>query len=738
VTLSVSLPPGATCDRAILAAGFEALHEANHARLPCTLAIERREGRTAFLITCPPELRAFLEAQIYAAAPAARIETEERNTPDAGAEHSVLLFLKPSLSPHRNAEGNGTSDPLRMLLAVLDRLPPGARAALTLTIRPTARRERSRDAAVARKSHRLSAAFSPEFARWYLLRRARAGLPARLLVDAAAIALARLALRRPRRNPAGGGDLIEAPLFSSEVALTLSGEGADSADRVLAELAGACSLLGFGAVLGTGRVRRNRWRRRAQRSGLMRPHELADFWHLPTADAETAGIAPSPNRELEAPAWLPTPEERPDLTVLGESVFRNRVRVCGLLPDDRLRHLVVLGKTGTGKSTLLEQLIQSDIARGHAVGVIDPHGQLVESIADRVPRRRTNDVVLFDAADTAYPVGFDPLRCRRREDRPLVASGVLAAFKKLYPDFFGPRMEHVFRNALLACVAVPGLTLVDLQRLLCDPTFRRRIVDRCDDAIVRQFWLTEFAAMPQKLQAEAVAPVQNKVGAFVSHPVLRNIVGQADARLDLRRVMDEGKVLLCSVSKGRIGDDASALLGSLLITSLQLAAMSRADMPEADRKPFFLTVDEFGSFATDAFASILAESRKYRLGLTAAMQYLAQATPATLAALFGNAGSLLAFQCGSGDASVLAEQLGPPVTAYDLLRVPRFQAYARLLHDGRPAGPFTIRTIRPVTGECNADRLETIRRSSRRQYARPIHSAIGTLPRVATPRHIRA
>lgn len=270
--------------------------------------------------------------------------------------------------------------------------------------------------------------------------------------------------------------------------------------------------------------------------------------------------------------------------MLGESVFRGRTCPCGLSAESRLRHLVVLGKTGTGKSTLLERLILSDIEQGYGVAVLDPHGQLCDAVLAGIPRCRTNDVIVFDAADVAHPVGFNPLHCDRIQDRPLVASGVLGAFKKLYPDFFGPRMEHVFRNALLACVAAPGMTFVHLQRFLCDPAFRRQVVKRGDDPLVRQFWLKEFAGMPHRLQAEAVSPVQNKVGAFVAHPILRNIVGQANARLDMRQAMDAGRILLCSVSKGKIGDDSSALLGSLLITALQIAALSRADLPEEERR----------------------------------------------------------------------------------------------------------------------------------------------------------
>lgn len=468
MTLTVSLPPGATCDRATLATGFKALYEANHARLPCTFSIERQDGQTTFLVTCPPELRALIEAQVYAAAPAARVEVAGEDYQVFAQGSSVTLCLRPRLGKPGRAAAELEGDRLRMLLAVMDRLPREARAELSLKIRPATRHERLRDAAIARRADRLASTFSPDVARLYLLRRARARFPERLVIDAGAAVLSRLALRRSRTGRASGEDLTELPLFSASITITLSRESIGSTDRVLAELAGAGSLLGFGAVLGPSRARSRERGTRTRRSGLLTPDELSDFWHLPAADAETAGVAPSTSRELEPPAWLPKPDDMPDVSVLGEAVFRNRARPCGLGIADRMRHLVVVGKTGTGKSTLLEQLITSDVARQYGVGVIDPHGQLVEAVVDRIPRHRTNDVVLFDAADTAYPIGFNPLRCRRPEDRSLVAAGVLAAFKKLYPDFFGPRMEHIFRNALLACVAVPGLTLVHLQRLLCD------------------------------------------------------------------------------------------------------------------------------------------------------------------------------------------------------------------------------------------------------------------------------
>jgi len=267
---------------------------------------------------------------------------------------------------------------------------------------------------------------------------------------------------------------------------------------------------------------------------------------------------------------------------------------------------------------------------------------------------------------------------------------------------------------------VPGTTLLSLQRLLIDSHYRTEILHSVHDPVIRQFWEREFAGMPAKLQAEAIAPIQNKVGHFVTNPILQNIIGQPISRLNIRKLMDDGKILLCNLSKGRIGDDASMLLGSFLVTAIQIAAMSRADSSEEERRDFFLTVDEFGSFATDSFASILSEARKYHLSLTIANQYLAQISEATLASVFGNIGNLLVFQIGAQDCEVLSEQLGGDITPQDLLTVPRYNAYARILFDGQPTRPFSMRTLPPARVSLDPMRAEIIRRVSRRQFTRAL------------------
>jgi hypothetical protein len=297
-------------------------------------------------------------------------------------------------------------------------------------------------------------------------------------------------------------------------------------------------------------------------------------------------------------------------------------------------------------------------------------------------------------------------------------SGIVSAFKKLYVHSWGPRLEHILRHSLLALSEMPGASLLSLVRLLTDRRYRQTVVRRVEDPLVRHFWEREFAALPLRLQIESVAPIQNKVGQFLASPILRNILGQTKSTLDLRQVMDEGRILIANLSKGRIGEDASSLLGSLLVTTIQLAAMSRADTAEADRADFHVAIDEFQNFATESFGTILSEARKYRVSLTLANQYLEQMDDQTLAAVFGNVGTLLVFQVGARDTEILAAQLAGDITAADLLTLPRHQVFVRLLIDGQPSRPFSMRTLPPSSIQAAPRRAEIIRGLSQRHYGR--------------------
>jgi len=328
-----------------------------------------------------------------------------------------------------------------------------------------------------------------------------------------------------------------------------------------------------------------------------------------------------------------------DVTLFGETTFRNQNHKFGIKLDDRRRHMYVIGKSGMGKSTLLENMIAQDINKGRGLAVVDPHGDLAEKIIHYIPDKRIEEVVYFNPADAEYPIAFNVVEQVDPRLRHLVASGLIGVFQKLWADSWGPRLEYILRNAILAVLDYPDSTLLAITRMLSDKNFRKRVVEKIQDPVVKAFWVNEFSSYNDKFASEAVAPIQNKVGQFLSSSLIRNIVGQVRSSIDLRDIMDNGKILIMNLSKGRIGEDNSALLGSMMITKLQLAAMSRVDTPEEERRDFFLYVDEFQNFATDSFANILSEARKYHLSLILAHQYIDQLTDSVRAAVFGNVGT---------------------------------------------------------------------------------------------------
>jgi hypothetical protein len=464
--------------------------------------------------------------------------------------------------------------------------------------------------------------------------------------------------------------------------------------------------------------------------------ELATMYHLPTVTVKSTGIEWITSLKLEPPSDLPDDNEN-GVTFIGNTNFHGHSQKYGIRSDDRRRHVYIIGKTGMGKSTLLENMIFSDISAGKGVAVIDPHGDLAEAVLRFVPKQRTNDVIFFDPSDKDFPIAFNMLEGKSAEHRGLIASGLIGVIKKLNIDSWGPRLEHFLRNTILALVEAPDTTMLGITRMLVDKVYRSRILHFVQDPMVRSFWETEFNVLaPQKL-AEAVGPIQNKVGQFLSTPVIRNIVGQPKSTLDLRFAMDTGKIVIVNLSKGKIGEDNSALLGSLLITKFQLDAMSRADIPEKDRKDFYLYVDEFQNFATDSFATILSEARKYRLNLTMANQYVAQMSEEVQAAVFGNVGSLVSFQIGIDDAKIFAEQFDEDrILPIDLASLPKYQVYNRIMIDGVTSPVFSGMTLSPpkIPIEENPDiRSSKIINFSRQRYAKPREQIEQRIMRWARP-----
>ncbi|MBD3251685.1 type IV secretion system DNA-binding domain-containing protein, partial [Candidatus Uhrbacteria bacterium] len=347
------------------------------------------------------------------------------------------------------------------------------------------------------------------------------------------------------------------------------------------------------------------------------------------------------------------------VTLFAQTNFRNQQRRFGIKLDDRRRHVYVIGKTGMGKTTLLENMILSDIYAGHGCCYIDPHGDTAEKLIDYIPSWRINDVVYFNPSDLEYPMGFNILETINDEQKHLVGSGLMGVFKKIWPDVWSPRMEYILLNCVLALLDFPGATLLGINRLLVDLEFRQRVIEKIRDPIVKTFWVAEFSSWSEKYATEAIAPVQNKVGQFLSASVIRNIVAQVKSTIDPRKIMDERKIFVVNLSKGRIGEDNMRLLGGMLITKLQLAAMERVEIPEQDRKDFILYVDEFQNFATPSFANILSEARKYRLSLVLAHQYIEQLDETVRDAIFGNVGTIITFRVGSPDAMYMEKEFAP-------------------------------------------------------------------------------
>jgi len=407
-----------------------------------------------------------------------------------------------------------------------------------------------------------------------------------------------------------------------------------------------------------------------------------------------------------------------EITVFGEATYRSQTRKFGIKTDDRRRHMYFIGKTGMGKSTILENMIIEDIRAGRGVAVVDPHGDLAEKIIQYIPTDRINDVIYFNPADMEFPIAFNVIEQVEPHLRHLVASGLIGVFQKLWADSWGPRLEYILRNAILAILDYPGSTLLGVTRLLADKKFRKKVIEKIQDPVVKAFWVNEFASYADKFASEAVSPIQNKVGQFLSSALMRNIVGQVKSSINLREVMDGKKILILNLSKGRIGEDNSSLLGAMMITKIQLAAMSRVDIPEKEREDFYLYIDEFQNFTTESFANILSEARKYRLNLIMAHQYIEQLGEKVEAAVFGNVGTMVVFRVGAADAEELIKEFTPVFTEEDMVNLPKYHFYLKLMIDGITSNPFSAKGLPPLSEAEKTDNTEKVIRVSRERYAK--------------------
>ncbi|MBP7832048.1 MAG: type IV secretion system DNA-binding domain-containing protein, partial [Candidatus Pacebacteria bacterium] len=392
----------------------------------------------------------------------------------------------------------------------------------------------------------------------------------------------------------------------------------------------------------------------------------------------------------------------------------------GIKAKDRTRHVYVIGKTGMGKSTLLENMAAQDLLNGEGMAFIDPHGSAVTKLLEYVPEHRIKDVVYFAPFDTEYPISFNVLEDVGADKRHLIASGLMSSFKKIWVDAWSARMEYILNNILLALLEYPGATLLGVNRMLADKDYRKQVVDNIKDPSVKSFWVDEFAKYGDRYMQEAGASIQNKVGQFVSNPLIRNIIGQEKSSFDIRKMMDDKKILLINLSKGQIGESNANLLGGLLITKIYLAAMSRADVSGEMMKrlpSFYLYVDEFQSFASDSFADILSEARKYNLSLNIAHQYVEQMSEAVRAAVFGNVGTMIVFRVGAVDSEIFEKEFTPQFTSEDIVNLGIFQTYMRLMIDGVGSKPFSAVSLAPIPSG-HRSFSEDIVSASRSLYAR--------------------
>ncbi len=729
--MRVRIHPPADCDRGPrgVEAMLDALHASNPQRRPLTLEIATHNGEIAFFANIPPELKVTFVEELQDAYPGIRLEFDQEPLADDMLERSVCLILTPDVLAIRcfqefdDQRERTRHDPLTGILSQV-RGGGSMRISVSLTLKPAAAK-RTQRAAVSVQN--LARSFPLDaLRRWHYeictspLRR-----------DRITASVLRLVSRRRKATPASGKTKLDRHLFEATIRLSVRGTNhlASRLDERLAEVIGA-----FGRFTSA-----NAWFRpipigsRVDRlpNSLFYAAELATLWHIPFSTTEVSKLARSGVREPEPPTTLPSKQlDGFDVTELGRVKYRGERRRFGIRVDDLRRHMFICGRTGTGKSTLIRAMVGDAMHSGKSVCVIDPHGDLIDAILDDVPRHRTNDVIHFSAAERNSPVAFNPLHCESVEQRPLVADSIVVSLKKMYGDSWGPRLEMILRNSVLALLEQPDTTLLSVQKLLTSKVWRTSFVARVSDPVIRGFWTDIFGKWNDRFREEAVSPVLNKLDAFLASPIARAITCRPKSTIRIRSILDNPRsIFLCNLSKGLIGEQTSNVLGALLVAAIQNAALSRADVPEAKRCDMQIHIDEFHSFVAagnSSFSTILSEGRKYRVSFVLATQFLEQIDDGTLAAVFGNCGSTISFRSGIRDAENLAAHLGGGVSPDDICNLPNFTAYAKLLNRGEPTrSPFLMTTIPAPSSP--AGRREIVERVSRQKYGSRVTEAVSPL-----------
>ncbi|MCA9129268.1 MAG: DUF87 domain-containing protein [Planctomycetales bacterium] len=701
--------PSGPCPNASEAmnAVLQGIHAANFRSLSIKLMLASDGGRVRYLVECPAELRAVLLVYLLDLMPGVTLEpVSDRPGPlqrpskiATFVPQHDFLFLRRNTTLH---------DPLTGLLSVLSS-SKARRLGLALQIeltpaKPAQLRRATRAGVVAQRpciNRRLHQSILRLLSSSRHLERCCGRMAAKLFTQ--------------RTEDARTSEKLTQPLFAACIQMTSSanGAGADEVRNLIGDLAGGMSLFA---------TTDNRFIRGTKRRfGLLSPAEVAVLWHPVDDSVHVTRLERSPLCEVEPPQHLPSSQSQRTFTPVGRVAFRKDRRLAGLTLPSLRRHVYITGKTGVGKTSLMQTMLRANLQAGLGVGLIDPHGDLYRETLAQVPRRRTNQVILFDPSSTSQLVPFNPLDTSIGIDRGRLADGVLSAFVKVFglEVSTAPRLLHIFRNALLTMVEQPDATLVGINRLLTDNDYRKVAVGRVSNPAVREFWRGEFGRWHDRDRTMFLASLQNKLGAFLSNRQLQLILGQPRSGFSMRRVMDEKMILLCNLSKGQLGEDAANLLGALLLSCMQLAGESRTDVPEDERNDFLCYVDEVQNYATTALVTALSESRKYRAPLLVlANQFRDQLSPELRSAIIGNCGSIITFQVGAEDAGFWKQYYGDKMSEQHLMMIPKYHAIANLLVEGMPSGPMTIQTLPPRPGH-SAD-AKRVSRQAARQFARPV------------------
>ncbi len=694
-------------------------------------------GQIRFFVWTPKVLQNFVEGQIYAQYPTVQIYKMKDDYADQRANHSVtysseITLIEDDSLPIKTFE-NFEVDPLAGITGTLAKLNPDSSEELwiQILIRP------------------LPDTWHKKTDVWVKnTKSGKSGSKLFGIIDWTYFAEIFTALSKPPEGGTQSPVTIElsdrtktqiskaeekATKLGYEVKIRLAYLGSDQTDAKLNMQAlvgtfkqfNSTNLNGFKSVNSTfdpSALEAYKLRQFTNSGFILNISELASVYHLPHTSVETPNIVWATSKTAEPPAQLPlitgNQTTDSDISAFGLTNFRGINHQFGMLRRDRSRHVYIIGQTGAGKSGLLELFALSDTFCNQGYCIIDPHGDFAINNLRFIPKHRINDVVYFNPSDTAYPVAFNPLELSDPARKPNVCSEVIGVLKRMFGDSWGPRLEHILRYTLLALLDRPETTLLDISRLLTDKEFRKETLDYCKDVTVLQFWKHEFGQWNDKQVNESIAPVLNKVGAFTANPIIRNIIGQPKSSFDVRKIMDQGKILVVNLSKGLIGEDNAGILGSFLVTKIQLAAMSRSDIPDVkDRRPFYLYVDEFQNFATDSFSVILSEARKYGLNLTVANQYISQMTDSVRDAVFGNVGTTISFRVSADDAPILAKQFEPTFDASDLLQMNNRNFVISMIISGEKVPAFSATTLSiPQTPDDNFDAIVT---HSREIYSRP-------------------